>query len=67
MSVSDFPFEGVPVILGPLLYAEAEELSVEKLADTSAMPKTAVSIRAKYLLCDKLIDIFHCYTSKTKL
>lgn len=49
MSVSDFPFEGVPVILGPLLYAEAEELSVEKLADSSAMPKTAVSMRIKSL------------------
>lgn len=49
LSVSDFPFEGVPVILGPLLYSEAEELSVEKLADTSAMPKTAVSIGVKSL------------------
>ncbi|XP_078337543.1 CCR4-NOT transcription complex subunit 1-like isoform X2 [Crassostrea virginica] len=38
----DFPVEGVPVILGPLLYSEAEELSVEKLSDTSAMPKTAL-------------------------
>lgn len=37
------------MILGPLLYAEAEELSVEKLADTSAMPKTAVSMRIKSL------------------
>ncbi|XP_062589790.1 CCR4-NOT transcription complex subunit 1-like isoform X3 [Saccostrea cucullata] len=39
----DFPFERVPVILGPLLYPDAEDLSVEKLADTSAMPKSALN------------------------
>lgn len=36
------------MILGPLLYSEAEELSVEKLSDTSAMPKTAVSFACTY-------------------
>ncbi|KAK3085676.1 hypothetical protein FSP39_006989 [Pinctada imbricata] len=36
----DFPFERVPVILGPLLYPDSEDLSVEKLADTSNMPKS---------------------------
>ncbi|XP_056008647.1 CCR4-NOT transcription complex subunit 1-like isoform X3 [Ostrea edulis] len=38
----DFPFERVPVILGPLLYPDAEDLFIEKLADTSTMPKSAL-------------------------
>lgn len=39
----DFPHERVPVILGPLLYPESEDLAPEKLTDTSSMPKSVVS------------------------
>lgn len=41
--VKDFPHERVPVILGPLLYPESEDLALEKLTDTSSMPKSVVS------------------------
>lgn len=58
----DFPFEGVPVILGPLLYAEAEELSVEKLADTSAMPKTALEAS----LADMILEAGYGCTSSVE-
>ena len=36
----DFPHERVPVILGPLLYPESEDLALDKLTDTSSMPKS---------------------------
>lgn len=36
----DFPHERVPVILGPLLYPESEDLAVDKLTDISSMPKS---------------------------
>ena len=39
----DFPHERVPVILGPLLYPESEDLALDKLTDTSSMPKSVVS------------------------
>ncbi|XP_076110950.1 CCR4-NOT transcription complex subunit 1-like isoform X1 [Mytilus galloprovincialis] len=38
----DFPHERVPVILGPLLYPESEDLAVDKLTDISNMPKSVV-------------------------
>ena len=41
--VKDFPHERVPVILGPLLYPESEDLAIDKLTDTSSMPKSVVS------------------------
>ncbi|KAJ8302562.1 hypothetical protein KUTeg_018958 [Tegillarca granosa] len=39
----DFPHGRVPVILGPLLYPEAEDIIVDKLSDTSNMPKSVIN------------------------
>lgn len=39
----DFPHGRVPVILGPLLYPEAEDIIVDKLSDTSNMPKSVMA------------------------
>ena len=40
----DFPRERVPVVIGPLLYPETEDITVEKLTFITNMPKSHVSI-----------------------
>lgn len=36
----DFPRDRVPVVIGPLLYPETEDISVDKLTFITSMPKT---------------------------
>jgi hypothetical protein len=41
--IVDFPRDRVPVVIGPLLYPETEDISVDKLTFVTNMPKTHVS------------------------
>lgn len=49
----DFPHERVPVILGPLLYPESEDLAIDKLTDTSSMPKSVFDASLADLILER--------------
>ncbi|XP_052816540.1 CCR4-NOT transcription complex subunit 1-like isoform X2 [Mya arenaria] len=56
----DFPRDRVPVVIGPLLYPETEDISVEKLMFITSMPKTHLDAS----LADMILESgFSCTSS----